>query len=324
VRLKLHTKDGGVIEREIRAGHDTSEWAYDRADVRALVKHNRAHIVESWEADGFQGHRYLARLPFERAEIMHIEFEYIAQEGDLNIAGAAFYDSDTGVSIPLSDVDLPAGRWRTLAQFGEVEVYENLKAMPRAWFVSHIAVMPSVEVLQTIKTGWMKDGAPFDPAKVVLLESELFGDRKLNLPMGNPEDAETAGGEVKVTRYQPQRIELKTQNSQSGFLVLSEIYYRGWEAWIDGRRTPVERVNYTLRGIIIPPGEHRVEFVFLHPPFRAGAAYSALGAVLLVVGRVAGRMRDRAQKRLEVNRKTLDASPSSRIDDNPADQRRRE
>jgi hypothetical protein len=284
VGLKLRARDGGVIEREIRAGRDTSEWAYDRNDVRAIVKHNRARIAETWDAGGFQGHRYLARLPFDRAEITQIEFEYLAPEGDVNISGAALYDSNTGTSVPLSDVELPAERWRRLAQFGEVEVYENLKALPRAWFVGRIAVMPSVEVLKTIRTGRMKDGEPFDPAKVVLLESEIFGDRKLDLPASGPTDSETPGGEIKVTQYQPQRIELTTQTSQSGFLVLSEIYYRGWEAMIDGQRAPVERVDFTLRGIIIPAGNHRVEFFFNHPTFRAGSAYSALGAILLVAG----------------------------------------
>ena len=72
-------------------------------------------------------------------------------------------------------------------------------------------------------------------------------------------------------------------------LILSEIYYRGWEAWIDGKREPVERVNYTLRGVMLPAGEHRVEFVFLAPSFRTGAVYSLLGVILLLGGLVISR-----------------------------------
>ncbi|MCI0337146.1 MAG: glycosyltransferase family 39 protein, partial [Acidobacteria bacterium] len=59
---------------------------------------------------------------------------------------------------------------------------------------------------------------------------------------------------------------------------------------IDGKRTPVERVNYLLRGLSVPPGEHRIEFVFRAPSFRNGAAYTLLGLLLLLVGKRAGRI----------------------------------
>jgi uncharacterized membrane protein YfhO len=98
---------------------------------------------------------------------------------------------------------------------------------------------------------------------------------------------EAAGAEVKITSYEPHRIELETRHPQPGFLVLSEVYYRGWDAWVDGKKTPVERVNYALRGLAVPPGEHRIEFIFRAPTFRNGALYSALGLIALLAGLVA-------------------------------------
>src|SRR5207237_1806588 len=94
---------------------------------------------------------------------------------------------------------------------------------------------------------------------------------------------------VKVTRYAPQRIELETHNPQPGFLVLSENYYRGWDAWIDGQKSPVYRADYTLRGLAVPPGDHHVEFVFRAPSFRTGVIYSLLGVLLLLAGAGASR-----------------------------------
>jgi uncharacterized membrane protein YfhO len=116
-----------------------------------------------------------------------------------------------------------------------------------------------------------------------------------------PQIEEPVNAEVKVTRYEPQRIELETRNGRAGFLALSEIYYRGWEAWIDGRRAPVERANYALRGVAVPAGEHRIEFVFRAHSFRMGATYALLGMLLLLVsagGRrsLAGRILSRADK----------------------------
>jgi hypothetical protein len=296
LRVKLHTADGQLIQREIQAGRDTSEWAYDRPDVTANAKHTRAPIAETWDADGFKGHRYLARLSFDRAQITSVDFEYVPLEADITIARASLFDAESKTSQPLDSLNLPADRWREAAQFGEVRIFENLKAMPRAWFAPRVAVLPSVEVLRTIKTGFLKDGAPFDPSQVVLLESELFANRNLNLPTNAAVEVKddvkgqrsaihfSIKDEARVTRYEPRRIEVQTNNPQAGFLVLSEIYFRGWEAWVDGQRAPVERVNYTLRGVNLPPGNHKVEFVFRAHSFRTGAAWSALGVVLLLAG----------------------------------------
>jgi Bacterial membrane protein YfhO len=280
VNIALYTKDGRVIERQLQAGQHTSEWSYDRADVRASIKHDRAPVIESFPAQGFEGHFYLARFTFERSEVERVVFKYGLEDANVALVRASFHDAETGRSTPMIAVGLPEDRWRKLTQFGEVEVYENTKALPRAWFARRAAIELSADALRIIKTGRMKDGSPFDPAETVLLEKESFGNREIVPPqIGDPADAE-----AKVTHYEPRRIELQTRNSQPGFLVLSEIYYRGWEAWIDGRRAPVERVNYLLRGLVVPAGDHRIEFVFRAHSFRNGAAWSLLGVLLLFVG----------------------------------------
>ncbi len=291
-RIKLRAAGGGVIERELRAGLDTSEWAHDRAQPLGQVKHDRARVIESWPAEGFQGHNYLARLSFDRAEIQSVEFEYAEQSASLNIVHAALYDATTGVSRQISLLLLPE-RWRPLGRFGDVELFENLKFMPRAWFVRRQVTYPQEDVLRTIKSGRMKDGSAFDPADAALFAREDYGGRDVALPaIGDP-----TGASVQITRYQPQRIELRTSNQQPGFLVLSETYYRGWEAWIDGKRAPVERANYALRGLSVPAGDHSIEFVFRAHSFRNGAAWSLLGILLLFIG-ASGRTR-RALARLE-------------------------
>jgi hypothetical protein len=280
VTISLYTKDGRVIERQMRAGEHTSEWAYERPDVRGLIKHDRAPVIETYPVENYKGNRYLARIPFERAEIERVVFNYVREDANVIFQRASFLDAETGRATPIGAVNLPDDRWRKLTQFGEVEVYENTKALPRAWFVRRAVIESSDDELQIIKTGKMKDGSRFDPAETVLLERESFGGREAIPPqIGDP-----ANAEVKVTRYEPQRIELQTRNSQPGFLVLSEVYYRGWEAWIDGRRAPVERVDYSLRGMSVPPGDHRIEFVFRAHSFRNGAAWSLLGLLLLLAG----------------------------------------
>jgi hypothetical protein len=184
---------------------------------------------------------------------------------------------------------LPPERWRKLAEFGAVELYENLKALPRAWFARQAVIQPSAEVLRTIRTGRLADGQPMDFSNTVLLESELFGNRQIKTPLANLPIASQANAEVKITSYQPHRIELQTNNPTAGFLVLSEIYFRGWEAWVDGQRVSVERANFTLRGVELSPGRHKIEFVFRAPSFRTGAIYSTVGVLLLIASGIIRR-----------------------------------
>lgn len=297
--LRLHTTDGRIVERTLLAGRDSSEWAYDRADVRPVIRHRRARVIESYpaqsESGAFAAHSYLARFAIDRAGIDFLELNYLRPDAELMITGMTLTDTVTGRAIPLQRKRLLPERWRLTGRFGEVDLYENLKALPRAWFVNRVLTMPRAEVLKTIKAGTFSDGQPFIPAEAGLLETEDFGGRAITLP----EVSSAHDAEVKILRSEPQRITLKTRNEHAGFLVLSENYYRGWEALVDGKKAPVSRVDYTLRGISVPPGEHQVEFVFRAPSFRTGALDSGLGVLLLLAGFMVVRRLD--QKAQAVN-----------------------
>ncbi len=284
VKFKLHTKDGKVFERELQAGRDSSEWAFDRPDVNARIKHARARLAESWfvsdEMGGFQGHNYLARLPFDRTEIVRVEMDYLRPDAMIQIRGASLFDAKIGLSISLDTVNLPPERWQKLMNFGEVDIYQNIKAMPRAWFVNKMLAIPGDEILQTIRQGKTRDGQQFDPAETALIEKEGFSPEETDLfsSIGRIDS------DVAVTRYESQRIEVRTRNQKPGFLVLSEVYYPGWIAQVDGVKRPLYRVDHTLRGLMVPPGEHSISFVYEAPSFRRGAIYSGIGMAILVFG----------------------------------------
>lgn len=291
-KVTLYSSDNRRVELQLLAGRDTAEWAYDRSDVRSIIKHSRAKVAESWNAESFQAHRYLARLSFPRAEIARIEISYLEQDGGLVIARASLYDVVSGLSSPVESALLPNERWRRLASFGEIDLYENMKVLPRAWFVNRLIPLPDQEALRVIKQGTLADGTVFDPTEVALLTQEDGASARVPSIIGR-----SPGTEVKVVSYEPQRVVWATSNQQAGFLVLSEVYYRGWEARVDGVPIPVERVNYTLRGIDVPAGEHQVEFTFRSPSFRTGALISAFGATLLIIGTVISQLRLHRVKR---------------------------
>jgi hypothetical protein len=285
LKLRLHARDGRVIERELQAGRDASEWAYDRADVRAAIQHRRARVVETRPAEGFEANHYLGRLAFDRAEIERVEWVYAREDASVYVIRASLHDSQRGESTPLAAFGFPAQRWRRLDRFDQIEVYENLRAMPRAWFVQHVNALAAAEVLKTIRTGLMPDGEPFDPARTALVESfSAPGDLEqvANRSASSAREPR-ALPEAKIERHEATRIQLTTENPQAGFLVLSESDYDGWEARIDGQPAPIHRTNYTLRGVAVPAGRHTIEFAYRPQSLRRGAMGAGLGLVLLIL-----------------------------------------
>lgn len=95
--------------------------------------------------------------------------------------------------------------------------------------------------------------------------------------------------DINVEVYQPNYIKYKTNNSNAGFAVFSEIYYpKGWKVTIDGKEANFTRVNYILRGMKVPAGAHTIEFKFDPDVVKTGSsislASSAILAILLATG----------------------------------------
>ena len=95
-------------------------------------------------------------------------------------------------------------------------------------------------------------------------------------------------GSVVMTKYAPNKLNYTVKASDKALAVFSEVYYDGgWTATIDGKPAPIVRVNYVLRGLEIPKGEHKVVFTFDIPKFHSANTTSAIGSAalfLLVLG----------------------------------------
>ncbi|MDP8215642.1 MAG: YfhO family protein [Candidatus Euphemobacter frigidus] len=85
----------------------------------------------------------------------------------------------------------------------------------------------------------------------------------------------------------PNRIEVDIAVTKPAMLVLTEIWYPGWEAKVDGEAVPLYRVNYLQRGVWLDRGSHGVELIFRPLAWRIGAIISAAswgGLILLLLG----------------------------------------
>ena len=84
-------------------------------------------------------------------------------------------------------------------------------------------------------------------------------------------------------KYEPRRIEFESRNAADRFLVLSEVFYPGWKALVDGAEVEIHRTDYALRGVKVPLGAHKIEFLYEPASFKRGATISGLGVVLLLL-----------------------------------------
>jgi hypothetical protein len=90
-------------------------------------------------------------------------------------------------------------------------------------------------------------------------------------------DGAEGAGTASLTSFEPNRMRLRTEIRRPSFLVLSEVYYPGWEATVDGEPAPLLKADYILRAVPLMPGEHSVELRFRPRALFWGLVISALG-----------------------------------------------
>lgn len=145
------------------------------------------------------------------------------------------------VKYVLSLSDLESEKLTKVFQEGDTRVYENKKASARAFFVE--SIIESKDNGKTISGMFSQD-----LSRVAYVEKDE--DKKDTFSVG----------EVRVINYSENKIELETENSGEGFLVLTDSYYPTWRAQIDGRQTTIYKTNHAFRGVIVPSGKHMVVF----------------------------------------------------------------
>jgi hypothetical protein len=286
-RLTVTTMGGRVIERQLRAGVDTAEWAHDRPDVRDIIGHSLAPVFEVYPGDEqktFLAYKYWTRIPLGAAEsIDRVELSNVTDQMTLTIDRMSLYESSTNVSTAVSLASGPIDfkKWQPVFDENGVMILRNNAALPRAWLVAEAEAVEEEDALRRIRGDV---DHPFDPHKTVLLEVKR--DELPRLP-GGPVPA---GSSARLVAYEPNRLEIETECATPAVLVVSEIAYPGWLATIDGQRTEIQTANYLLRAVALPAGSHRIEMRYAAPAARNGAVLTGFSlALLLGVGVYARR-----------------------------------
>jgi hypothetical protein len=160
-------------------------------------------------------------------------------------------------------------------------VYENRDVLPRAFVVYEAAVVggPAAAAAAIAARG-------FDPGRVVVLEQA-----PVPAPVAAPDAP--ARRPATVRAHERERVVLEATTDRPGVLVISEVYYPGWTASVDGRPAPLLRADYALRAVALGPGTHAIELRYENRAALGGifvslAALALLGAAAALTWRRRG------------------------------------
>jgi hypothetical protein len=124
------------------------------------------------------------------------------------------------------------------------------------------------------RNGW-------DPREETIVDTRFKG----NLS----KDQYSGDGTIVMTSYHPDNLVYQSSSTDEQLAVFSEIYYPlGWKAYIDGNEVPISRVNYVLRAIEVPAGDHKIEFVYDLESYEKSGTYANIGNILVILLFAAG------------------------------------
>ena len=93
-----------------------------------------------------------------------------------------------------------------------------------------------------------------------------------------------SSSKIKLDQYGLQELTYSSTNNNAGFAVFSDIYYdAGWKAYIDEKEVPIIKVNYLLRALHVPAGNHKIKFEMVPPSAKTYHMVSVLGSVLVIL-----------------------------------------
>jgi hypothetical protein len=192
---------------------------------------------------------------------------------DLNALFAAMQTQDYGsVDSTLANANvLNMVNTKYIIINPETQPVVNRHARGNAWFVN------SVQLVENADED-MAALATIDLDKEVTLDARYEG--MLEQTSFQPD----ASASIRLSEYEPNRMVYASESGTEQLAVFSEVFYeKGWQAFIDGEEVDHLRVNYLLRGLVVPGGSHEIVFEFRPRSYYTGTTISIISSLLLLL-----------------------------------------
>ena len=157
-------------------------------------------------------------------------------------------------------------------QGGQKQVQLNQGALGNVWFVDELKWVdtPNEEIAA------LND---FNPAQTASIHKEWQSSLQGWEALQHEKDSTAY---IRMTDYaNPGNIFYESSSTMPHLAVFSEVHYKTWHAYIDGKEVPVVRVNYILRGLEVPAGNHKIEFKCIDDIYLRGAKISMVSSTIV-------------------------------------------
>ena len=152
------------------------------------------------------------------------------------------------------------------------QVQRNDRALGNAWFVNELNWVNSPdEEIAALEN--------FNPSQTAVIDKQ-WQDKLPDWQMLQHE--KDSASSVRLTDYaNPGNLFYESNSAKPHLAVFSEVFYKTWRAYIDGRETPLVRVNYILRGLAVPAGNHKIELKCIDEIYYKGAKISKASSIVV-------------------------------------------
>ena len=147
----------------------------------------------------------------------------------------------------------------------------NSNSLGNAWFVEKplLAENANMELSMLDR---------FDPRREAIIDRRFSDLIKRNDYPSQPDEM------IELTSYQPNELKYRFSSQDEELVVFSEIYYpAGWKSFVDGKEMPHFRVDYVLRGMVVPAGEHEIRFSFEPASYITGNKVSLASSLVFII-----------------------------------------
>ena len=286
--------DGKTYQFRLLAGAHTSEWAWERPDLRDKAAHGLAPVAYTWQqrdgaAPPYPAHLYYVEFPLGRqVTLKRVDVQFTHPTAQVDVYGIAAYNDETKDLEQLDVMRL--AKLRKAYEDNAVVVFENQTYLPRAFLVpSAVVERPGDEILSQMAQGdWsperfviLEDQFDASPLAPPALPGEVVPPVTFNKPLGT--EISSGPGKVTIQRAEADEVRIQVQAKQNAMLLLDDLMYPGWTATVDGQPAHIYRADYLFRSVYVPAGSHLVTFSYQPRSFRLGLLVTLLATAGTVI-----------------------------------------
>ena len=148
-------------------------------------------------------------------------------------------------------------------------------AVPNPWTAGNAWYVPEVRYVQDAD-------AEIASLREINPKHTAVADQRFQDILGSSSEQDSTSFVV-LKEYEANRLAYEATSTKGGVVVFSDIYYPGWSCTIDGKETPIARVNYVLRAIQVPAGKHSIVMSFYPKSVQVTETIAYIALALLVV-----------------------------------------